>query len=239
MEKLTKLQRAVQREMERIITIIETKQKQGFSFTKLPSLDFDKTKARSKQLKMLRGYTPEKLMKEHSEWVNPETGEIYQKESGISAEAQFSEAKSNNYEREYNKNNYKPVTRLQGSANIGIIDTIRDKLAALPTNRRVKGGPIDLSDDVNSVMSAFEDMVGQADDEDELVEYLYNNEFEISKNCDIITHASQQYDIQDSFYKLIIIFNNGSALTMEQAERYEDEFSDNDIEYDFDDDTEW
>lgn len=232
MEKLTELQRAVQREMQRIITIIESKQKQGFSFTKLPSLEFDKTKARSKQLKMLRGYTPEKLMKERSEWVNPETGEIYQKESGIKAEAQFSEAKRETYEREYSKNNYKPVTRLPGSANIGIIDTIRDKLASLPTNRRVKGGPIDLSDDVNAVMSAFEDMIGQADDEDELVEYLYNNEFEISKNCDTITHASQQYDIQDSFYKLIIIFNNGSALTMEQAEQYEDDFGDYDIEYD-------
>ena len=80
MEKLTELQRAVQREMQRIITIIESKQKQGFSFIKLPSLEFDKTKARSKQLSRLKKYTPEKLMKEHSEWVNPETGEIYQKE---------------------------------------------------------------------------------------------------------------------------------------------------------------
>lgn len=173
-------------------------------------------------------------MKEHSEWVNPETGEIYQKESGIKAEAQYSESKRDAYEREYAKNNYKPVTRLPGSANIGIIDTIRDKLASLPTNRRVKGGPIDLSDDVNAVLSAFEDMIGQAEDEDELVEYLYNNEFEISKNCDIITHASQQYDIQDSFYKLIIIFNNGSALTLEQAEQYEYDFDDYSAEYNLD-----
>lgn len=231
MEKLTELQRAVQREMERILTIIETKQEQGFSFTKLPSLVFDKTKARSKQLSRLKSYTPEKLMNEHSEWVNPDTGEIYQKKAGITAEAQFSEAKKDSYEKVYTKNNYKPVTRLRGSANIGIIDTIREKLASLPTNRRVKGGPIDLSDDVNAVMSAFEDMVGQTD-EDELVEYLYNNEFEISKNCDIITHASQQYDIQDSFYKLIIIFNNGSALTIEQAEQYEDDFGAYDMEYD-------
>lgn len=234
MEKLTKLQRAVQREMERILSIIESKQKQGFSFTRLPSLVFDKKKASSRQLSRLQKYTPEKLMKERSEWVNPETGEIYEKEAGIKAEAQFSEAKRETYEREYAKNNYKPVTRLPGSANIGIIDTIREKLASLPTNRRVKGGPIDLSDDVNAVMSAFEDMVGQTEDEDELVEYLYSNEFEISKNCDIITHASQQYDIQDSFYKLIIIFNNGSALTLEQAEQYEYDFDDYSAEYNLD-----
>lgn len=232
---LTELQKAVQNEMNRILDIIETEQERGFSFTKLPSLNFDPTKARTKQLKMLRRYTRQKLMEQHSEWIDPETGEIYTGREGLNAQFDYRQRKLESYHDDYNKVTHKPVVRLPGSVDISIIDNIRQKLLDLPTEKRAKGGLMNMEEEKNAVLSAFDDMIGQAENDFDLVQYLYENEYEISLNCDRIEHASEQYDTYDSFYKLIIIFNRGQALTSEQATQYEEEFADGLEEYDYDD----
>lgn len=234
MRELTELQKAVQNEMNRIIDIIEREQERGFSFTKLPGLNFEPTKARTKQLKMLRKYTRQKLMAEHSEWVDPETGEIYEGREGTKAQFEYRQRKLSTYKEEYNKTPQKQYMRLPGSADISIIDNIRQKLVNLPNEKRAKGGIMNLEEEKNSVLSAFDDMVGQSEDEEALVQYLYDNEYEISANCEKIEYSSEQYDTYDSYYKLIIIFNKGQALTSEQAERYEYDFDDYSAEYDID-----
>lgn len=234
MKGLTDLQKAVQNEMNRILDIIETEQERGFSFIKLPSLNFDPKKARTKQLKMLRSYTRQKLMEQRSEWVDPETGEIYEGREGTKAQFEYRQRKLSTYKEEYNKKPQKQYMRLPGSVDISIIDNIRQKLENLPVEKRAKGGMMNLEEEKNSVLSAFDDMVGQSEDEDALVQYLYENEYEISANCEKIEYSSEQYDTYDSYYRLIIIFNRGQALTSEQAERYEDDFGDYSSEYDFD-----
>lgn len=234
MRGLTELQKAVQNEMNRILDIIETEQERGFSFTKLPSLNFDPTKARTKQLKMLRSYTRQKLMEQHSEWVDPETGEIYKGREGTKAQFDYRQRKLSTYKEEYNKKPQKQYMRLPGSVDISIIDNVRHKLENLPTEKRAKGGLMNMEDEKNSVLSAFDDMVGQSENDDALVQYLYENEYEISVNCEKIEYSSEQYDTYDAYYRLIIIFNRGQALTSEQARQYENDFSDGLEDYDYD-----
>lgn len=234
MKGLTNLQKAVQEEMNRIIDIIETEQERGFSFTKLPSLDFDPTKARTKQLKMLRSYTRQKLMEQHSEWVDPETGEIYVGREGTKAQFDYRQRKLSTYKEEYNEKSQKQYMRLPGSVDISIIDNVRQRLENLPTEKRAKGGIMNMEDEKNSVLSAFDDMIGQSENDEALVQYLYENEYEISVNCEKIIYSSEQYDTYDAYYRLIIIFNRGRALTSEQARQYENDFADSLEDYDYD-----
>lgn len=219
--------------MNRILDIIETEQERGFSFTKLPSLEFDPTKARTKQLKMLRSYTRQKLMEQHSEWVDPETGEIYEGREGTKAQFDYRQRKLSTYKEEYNKKPQKQYMRLPGSVDISIIDNVRQKLENLPTEKRAKGGVMNMEEEKNSVLSAFDDMVGQSENDDALVQYLYENEYEISVNCEKIEYSSEQYDTYDAYYRLIIIFNRGLALTSEQARQYENDFADGSEDYDY------
>lgn len=233
MKELTNLQKAVQEEMNRILSIVEQEQERGFSFTKLPSLNFDPTKARTKQLKMLRRYTRQKLMEQHSEWVNPETGEIFEGREGAKAQFFYRQNKLIGKE-EIVKKSDKPVTRLPSSVNISIIQEVRQKLVDLPTHKRVKNIVMDLTEEKNAVLSAFDDMVGQAEDEEALVQYLYENEYEISTTCDNIAHYSDADETEQDYYKLIIIFNHGEALTQEQAMEYENDFNFGVTDYDYD-----
>lgn len=227
MPKLTYLQEQVKKEMTRIKKFIERKEKLGFQFNKLPSLEFDPKKARTRQLKTLRGLTSNKLLREKSEWVDPETGEIFEGKQAVSAQKVFARDYEGSYEQAVQQYQYEPYEQDTATLYANIYDQVRETIENLPSSgySRQAKTYVYFEDRKSELLSMLDDLVGQANDETVVYEYLRQHESEIVQAGKEVVGDSDGEVIKESYVHIAIILNNGMALTQEQGEQLESEYS--------------
>lgn len=214
--------------MSRIKEFLHRKEKQGFQFTKLPNLEFDPKKARTKQLKMLREYTSKKIMQEKSEWVEPETGEIYKGKQGVKEETLFRKEYGESYQEAVQKYDYQTRETVDDIVDVHIYDQIKQVIEDLPNSgysHQAKGFTY-FEDQKSELLSMLDDLIGTADDVEEVYDYLRRHESEIVNAGKAVAGASDSEEIKESYTHIAIILNNGFALTPEQSERLEEQYPD-------------
>lgn len=236
MSKLTYLQEQVRKEMERINNFLRRKEKLGYQFNKLPNLEFDPKKARTRQLKMLRNLTSNRLLREKSEWVDPETGEIFEGKQAVAAQKTFARDYGGSYSEAVQQYQYEPYEQDTEPSDVSVYDKVREIIESLPSSgySTKYHGFTYFEDQKGELLSMLDDLVGSAEDEEEVYNYLRENEAEITQAGQDVAGASSSETIKESYTHIARILNRGLALTQEQSEHLEAEHGDYASEYDFD-----
>lgn len=214
--------------MERINNFLQRKERLGYQFNKLPKLEFDPKKARTKQLNMLRKYTANKLLREKSEWVDPETGEIYYGKQAVAAQKTFTRDYGGSYSEAVQQYQYEPYEQDSLPSDVNIYDQIKHVIEDLPNSgysHQAKGFTY-FEDQKSELLSMLDDLIGSADDVEEVYDYLRRHEPEIVNAGQAVAGASNSEEIKESYTHIAIILNNGFALTPEQSERLEEQYPD-------------
>ena len=229
MAELTKLQKQVQKEMERIKKFIERKEKEGFYFTKLPNLEFDKSKARRSQLERLKKLTPKKLLYERSEWVDPETGEIFEKKQGVAAEHIFRRESEVSYQEALQGTrytDYEPINRNDVSPlDISVVERLREKIREIPDEIVTSRYKSDMSNYKGQLENMLDNLVDNSEDEESAIEYLNSVEEEINENVEVTKHYNADESISWSAVRIAVLLNHGTPLTASQARALTESYS--------------
>ena len=195
-KKLTPLQLAYKKELQRLRKGFYRHKKKGYIF---PEEEFNKIPKRvtQKALEKIKSIKPKELTK-ITDRIDYETGEI------IASAPTKEKAKS--------EDTYIP--------SISIIDAIRDKINTLPdVNRSARGG-IPIAQRRNALLDMLEDNINALDDKalEKYIDYLLKNQHELFQSLDRIMYDSKDEKIDASFAQAGRIINYGQALTAMQAE---------------------